>query len=554
MKFTGDTAHHSWNAVLIDGHWRLVDCHWAARRMIGKKGAENVRYGLDEYYFLIDPRQLIYTHYPDDTNWQLLERTYSLEDFENLPPVKSLFFKYGLDLLSHKNAVIHTDDEIAVQVGFALYHGPGLEFHFSLAFEDGTEEIQGMKLARYGLQETGDRFVSFKVRVPDQGSYKFVIYAKAVGEGDAEKMYSAVCEYNIVCLSTPIDPNPFPPCSAPTWGMSASTAKKYGVKTNQMAATIGTTNGQAEVRYKLDKPLLFMAKLRSNDFSEQDLEGCVMHRVVNDTAIFSISVPQRGEYGLEVFANEPSKDGKTLFHMCQYLVLCNENSVSGVKFPQLPAAYLGPQPGYEKLGMCVVSHTDPLINDHTGELEVQFNLTKPLRVTSNLIQTGSGQEFPENILQQQMNNTLSFLLRLPQPGVYKFQIYAQQLSDGSENLPGVYNYLLNCDNVSRVPVVPYPRQFAQWKEGCYLYTPHDGKLSKQTVPNNYLAFKMDVPNARMVAVVIGDEWTQLEPKQPGSWEGGVYLDKFWGVQHRAAVTANYGGSTSSYNTLLEYSL
>lgn len=67
---------------------------------------ENIRYELDEYYFMPDPHQLIFTHFPDDPNWQLLEKSISLHDFENLVPVKSAFFKYGLQILSHKEAVI----------------------------------------------------------------------------------------------------------------------------------------------------------------------------------------------------------------------------------------------------------------------------------------------------------------------------------------------------------------------------------------------------------------------------------------------------------------
>ena len=77
--------------------------------------ADNVRYELDEYYFMPDPHQLIFTHMPQDQNWQLLERPISLADFENLVPVKSAFFKYGLQILSHREAVIRTSKEVFTQ-------------------------------------------------------------------------------------------------------------------------------------------------------------------------------------------------------------------------------------------------------------------------------------------------------------------------------------------------------------------------------------------------------------------------------------------------------
>ena len=78
---------------------------------------ENVRYELDEYYFMPDPHQLIFTHFPDEVGWQLLERSISLTDFENLVPVKSAFFKYGLQIIGHREAVIRTQQEVTVRIG-----------------------------------------------------------------------------------------------------------------------------------------------------------------------------------------------------------------------------------------------------------------------------------------------------------------------------------------------------------------------------------------------------------------------------------------------------
>jgi len=37
----------------------------------------------------------------------------------------------------------------------------------------------------------------------------------------------------------------------------------------------------------------------------------------------------------------------------------------------------------------------------------------------------------------------------------------------------------------------------------------------------HVFFKMDVPKAHNVAVIVGTEWTQLEQKEPGSWHGEV---------------------------------
>ena len=36
-KFKGNEYNHSWNAVLIDSNWYLVDSHWATRYLVSEK-------------------------------------------------------------------------------------------------------------------------------------------------------------------------------------------------------------------------------------------------------------------------------------------------------------------------------------------------------------------------------------------------------------------------------------------------------------------------------------------------------------------------------------
>lgn len=55
-------------------------------------------------------------------------------------------------------------------------------------------------------------------------------------------------------------------------------------------------------------------------------------------------------------------------------------------------------------------------------LQVRFSTSIPLRATSNLIMTAGNKDCSDYILQQFIDNTLSFLIRLPQAGIYKFQV------------------------------------------------------------------------------------------------------------------------------------
>lgn len=86
---------HAWNAVQIIGEWRLVDLTWGAG-WVDDNGTFVREF--DDFWFLTPPEQFVYTHYPADSNWQLLKMPYSASAISQHPLVKPAFFKYGLQL------------------------------------------------------------------------------------------------------------------------------------------------------------------------------------------------------------------------------------------------------------------------------------------------------------------------------------------------------------------------------------------------------------------------------------------------------------------------
>ena len=76
---------HAWNAVQINSKWILVDVTWA----------NQFEDKTTDFYFGADPDRLILTHFPDNSNWQLLSNPITISDFNNLPYIHSFYFQTG---------------------------------------------------------------------------------------------------------------------------------------------------------------------------------------------------------------------------------------------------------------------------------------------------------------------------------------------------------------------------------------------------------------------------------------------------------------------------
>jgi hypothetical protein len=155
-----------------------------------KPTREKIKYQYDEHYFLPDPEDFILEFFPYKTEWQLLECPITLQEFEQLPFVRSLFFHYHLSFVNQQHAIIQADNrgscDIKLRMPDSLKHR--LAFHFHLRFSnlsvhgqiEDSSEYQGVKLERYVLHTVHEDLVSFNIHVPQEGDYFIEIFASLV--------------------------------------------------------------------------------------------------------------------------------------------------------------------------------------------------------------------------------------------------------------------------------------------------------------------------------------------------------------------------------------
>lgn len=84
---------HAWNAVKIDGQWRLLDATWGAGVV---EGGDDFNQLFQPGYFLTEPRIFIGNHFPEDAKWQLLDAPIDKETFKKQPVISYGNLDHGI--------------------------------------------------------------------------------------------------------------------------------------------------------------------------------------------------------------------------------------------------------------------------------------------------------------------------------------------------------------------------------------------------------------------------------------------------------------------------
>ncbi|CAH8528829.1 unnamed protein product [Heterobilharzia americana] len=419
---------HAWNAAYLDGKWALFDPMWAAQRLAVSANTRlsqlvqsgQMDYETDMFYFNVDPAKLIYSHFPFDDSWQMLNPPVTLKQFENSVLLKPAFFRHGLGLLSHQDCVILAPNKLVIKLSMPRALTENLKFTFNLKYEEKNDNLDLPNLSQFGLHELSrrDATVTFHFRFPKPGAYKLTLYAQRIGE----KLFADICEYRVESKGntevlnnttpTGITIPPFPPTTQAHYG-PAEKAKEFGITTvpSDLEAQLHCRTGVLELRFTTknpqDKLPRLTALLKSLIHETKMLTDCILIRTIeavppssiNSTTsrlstsitttnqgpcihmiILTAYLPTAGEYALEVYAAPADSDEKTSYFLVWQFLIDSELGVqlSTPVRKRLATMNLGPQDEiWSTLGLKLLSHNDPLIHVPTiGSLGLQKTRSK----------------------------------------------------------------------------------------------------------------------------------------------------------------------------------
>lgn len=169
-------VNHAWNGVKINDQWYLLDATWGA----GSVNDGQFKFKFNPHYFATEPRQLITSHFPRESQWQLLSTPYSRLQFDQLPGLTPHFFRDQFAFHSHPTKQIRTGGELEVtlQAGAKIQVVAKLQTPAGQTLED-----------HYTLSQNQNGRVTVKAAFPQPGDYKLLVLSKQPQE---ETYYQAI--------------------------------------------------------------------------------------------------------------------------------------------------------------------------------------------------------------------------------------------------------------------------------------------------------------------------------------------------------------------------
>ncbi|KAG0353185.1 hypothetical protein BG005_007482 [Podila minutissima] len=171
-------GEHAWNVVNINGEELFIDSTWGS----GHRDDTGVYHQvLNPWWFLLSPKRMIYTHFPDKPSEQFLDPPISKDAFRRLPSRHEASWTLGIRPTISTNTIRTRDDYFETQIRFKKEEAMKRMILGGRVMWEGSPEP--LPTACHWTRDEGKYYImTIKGFCPGPGSGKLVIFANQLGD------------------------------------------------------------------------------------------------------------------------------------------------------------------------------------------------------------------------------------------------------------------------------------------------------------------------------------------------------------------------------------
>lgn len=333
---TVDNLSNSWTAVFVSGGWRFVFPLWAFSAIVGHstgtwtlvesdgQGARETAAkssgvtvaNFNDYYFLTDPDEFIYTCFPNDSKWQLLVKPYTKQQFIDIANCEQAYFENHIQITTRLECLYKSENGVC-DIGIKKANEEEFKHLYKLYFNhelSKTKLSKELQLDRYVAVMNNKSAVNFRIRFPGEGIYKMEIY------GGSPTGFPLLCSFRLDCNEDVTNVKPFPCNPESGFGPNlVSVAAGLEAESHKTGFINVKKNKNVNIRFHLNKSVQVQTILVHNNIQEEVLSRHVNHKVKGQHLEVNVEVPQQGEYALQI--NTKTKGSSEPFkNACNYLL------------------------------------------------------------------------------------------------------------------------------------------------------------------------------------------------------------------------------------------
>ena len=261
-----------WNAVYVDGDWRLVDTFWGSRSITGRRLPDwtvvcangdvitveekcsdgKVQQDLNDFFFLTDPDMLVGTHLPDDGRWQLLPENVPEIHFLSRVYLRERYYQMACAVVSEHgmDVVLRPENgEQIIEFQLPKARSNAFDFMYLLFKNPGScGDTKNACLRGTVFTEVKSNLLSYTVKFPIQGRFRFDVFGVDVKEHDS---FDLIASYLIEVHSPYTNFEVLPDSPPIGWGPGLETERHGLEPITHHNSVINSTEGHLEIRFVL---------------------------------------------------------------------------------------------------------------------------------------------------------------------------------------------------------------------------------------------------------------------------------------------------------------